>query len=114
MIHVVLYEALVVGGWADAKPRNIPDQHIDNPAALAYAFGLPPPPLTRFDLPSTWRRGGSDRTSSRSGASSRDGLVLALREGDYVPIGKIRIMQDGDKIHDRDPVNESDFYKLGL
>jgi hypothetical protein len=114
VIHIVVFQSLVVGGWADQKPREIPDQHIDNPAALAYAFGLPPPPMTKFELPSTWRREGSARPGASSAASSRDGIVLAFRGGDYVQIGKIRIMQEGDKIHDRDPVNESDFYKLGL
>lgn len=112
MDRIVRFEQLVVGGFAETKPRRIAEQWIGHAAALCHAFGLPPPPATRFDLPRNW---------GEPSGRLQEGMVFELRADpsnperppEYQPIGKVTLMREGERVRDDNPLDARDFYRAG-
>jgi hypothetical protein len=101
--YLVRFERLAEACFAKTLVRAVEDRCLDDHGTLCRAFSLDPV-RTRFDLPTTWRNGGSG-----SGACS--GIVYFA--GEDKPIGKITIMRDRERVRDVDPLNARDFYNLG-
>lgn len=110
---MVRYDHLVEGESTGFKARVFDERYLCDHGTLCKAFALDPV-RTKFDLPDSWRGIGSQRGDGRGGPRIRNGLVLFYdhEKRDHVPIGKVTIMREGEKIRDVDPLSSGDFYNL--
>lgn len=105
MRYLVRFERLAEACFAKTLVRAVDQPFLADHGTLCRAFGLDPI-RTRFDLPKTWASGGS-------GAGSACAGLVEFHDGEaYRPIGKIAIFREGERVHDRDPLNARDFYNL--
>lgn len=79
---------------------------------VCHVFSLDPM-RTRLDVAASMRGVGSLRGDGHK-SGRRDGLVLFWDEEkrEHVPIGKLMIKREGERVHDVDCLDQRDFYNL--